>query len=44
MLVGFAGVRGGGAKQPGSDRPADHLAGIAHHLPAKGRGGNGPLR
>ena len=38
VLVGFACVPGGGAEQPGSDRPAD----IAQHLTGKSRGGNGP--
>ena len=41
VLVGFAGMRGGGAKQPGSDRPADRLAEIAGHLAGKGRDGRG---
>ena len=35
--VGLAGMGGGGAEQPGIDRPADGLAEIAGHLAGKGR-------
>jgi hypothetical protein len=31
QLVGFSGVRGGGAKQPGNDGPADGFTEVAGH-------------
>jgi hypothetical protein len=43
VLVGFAGMGGGGTELPCIDRPSDGLAEIAGHLAGKRRdGGNRP--